>query len=123
MLASKLAQVGANSAMKMRKVGYFSEFLIFPPPVLFATLLAFRESAPSKIVVWTTVYFLGLASWTFIEYVLHRVLFHHAPFLSRIHEAHHHSPHDLRGTPVWASVPLGLVAVAIPSWAILGFDL
>jgi len=32
--------------MKMSKLGYFSEFLLFPPLVLVATLLAFRGSHP-----------------------------------------------------------------------------
>ena len=29
--------------MKMSKLGYFSEFLIFPPLIFFTTLLAFRS--------------------------------------------------------------------------------
>jgi hypothetical protein len=34
--------------MKMSKLGYFSEFLLFPPLVLLATLLAFRSSNPPQ---------------------------------------------------------------------------
>lgn len=109
--------------MKMSKLGYFFEFVLFPPFVLIATLLAFRSSIPPQPVIWTIVFGAGLAAWTLIEYWLHRVLFHHAPILSRIHERHHHSPQDLIGTPAWASMMIGLIAVAIPSWAALGFDL
>jgi sterol desaturase/sphingolipid hydroxylase (fatty acid hydroxylase superfamily) len=109
--------------MKMTKFGYFSEFLLFPPLVLAATLLAFRSSIPPQPVIWTIVYGAGLVGWTLIEYLLHRVLFHHAPILSQIHARHHRSPHDLIGTPAWASVLLGLIAVATPSWAALGLDL
>jgi sterol desaturase/sphingolipid hydroxylase (fatty acid hydroxylase superfamily) len=109
--------------MKMSKLGYFSEFLLFPPLVLAATLLAFRSSIPPQPVIWAIVYGTGLVGWTLIEYLLHRVLFHHAPILSRIHERHHHSPLDLIGTPAWASVLLGLIAVASPAWEVLGFDL
>ena len=109
--------------MKMSKLGYFSEFLLFPPLVLAATLLAFRSSIPPQPVIWAIVYGTGLVGWTLIEYLLHRVLFHHAPILSRIHERHHHSPLDLIGTPAWASVLLGLIAVASPAWEALGFDL
>ncbi len=109
--------------MKMSKLGYFSEFLLFPPLVLVAALLAFRSSIPPQPVIWVVVYGCGLVGWTLIEYVLHRVLFHHAPILSQIHEYHHHSPQDLIGTPAWASALIGLIAVAVPSWAVLGFDL
>ncbi len=110
-------------AMKMTKLGYFLEFFLFPPLVLFAMLAAFRSSTPPQPLIWTFVYCTGLATWTLIEYWLHRVLFHHAPILSEIHERHHYSPQDLIGTPAWASALIGLIAVATPSWAALGFDL
>jgi sterol desaturase/sphingolipid hydroxylase (fatty acid hydroxylase superfamily) len=109
--------------MKMSKLGYFSEFLLFPPLILVATLLAFRSLIPPQPAIWAVVYCGGLVGWTLIEYLLHRVLFHHAPILSQVHECHHHSPQDLIGTPAWASVLIGLIAVAGPSWAVLGFDL
>jgi len=109
--------------MKMSKLGYFSEFLLFPPLVLVATFLAFRSLTPPQPAIWAIVYSAGLVGWTLIEYLLHRVLFHHAPILSQIHERHHHSPMDLIGTPAWASALIGLVAVAIPSWAAFGFGL
>jgi hypothetical protein len=32
--------------MKMSKLGYFFEFLLFPPLVLVATLFAFRSAIP-----------------------------------------------------------------------------
>ena len=109
--------------MKMSKLGYFSEFLLFPPLFIIAMLLAFRSSIPPHPVLWATVYVAGLVGWTLIEYLLHRVLFHHAPFLARIHERHHHSPNELIGTPAWASVSVGLIAVAAPTWMLLGFNL
>jgi sterol desaturase/sphingolipid hydroxylase (fatty acid hydroxylase superfamily) len=109
--------------MKMSKFGYFSEFLLFPPLVLVTVLLAFRSLVPPQPVIWAIVYGVGLVGWTLIEYLLHRVLFHHAPILSQIHERHHRSPQDLIGTPAWASLLLGLIVVATPSWAALGFDL
>ena len=109
--------------MKMSKLGYFSEFLVFPPLVLVATLLAFRSSVPPQPAIWAVVYGAGLLGWTLIEYWLHRALFHHAPILWRIHDLHHHSPQELIGTPAWASLLLGVIVVASPSWAALGFDL
>lgn len=109
--------------MKMSKLGYFSEFLLFPPLVLFATYLAFRDPLPPRPAVWLAVYGAGLIGWTLLEYLLHRALFHHAPVLSHIHAAHHDSPQELIGTPAWASVLIGLITVASPAWAALGFGL
>lgn len=109
--------------MKMSKLGYFSEFLIFPPLIAVATLMAFRSAMPPQPAIWAIVYVAGAVGWTLLEYLLHRGLFHHAPILSAIHERHHQSPNDLIGTPVWASVLIGMIAVASPAWAALGFDL
>lgn len=109
--------------MKMSKLGYFAEFLIFPPLVVLATLLAFRSASPPQPAVWLLVYGAGLVGWTFVEYLLHRVFFHHAPILSAIHDRHHHAPTELIGTPAWASLLVGVIAVASPACAALGFDL
>ena len=68
--------------MKMSKLGYFSEFLLFPPLVLIATLLAYRSLMPPQPVICVIVYGGGLVGWSLIEYLLHRVLFHHAPIPS-----------------------------------------
>src|ERR1700693_5255887 len=99
--------------MNMSKFGYFSEFLLFHPLILVPTLLACRSSSPPQPVMWAVVYGGGLVGWTLIEYLLHRVLFHHAPILSQIHERHHHSPMDLIGTPAWASALIGLMVVGM----------
>ncbi|HEY1474047.1 MAG TPA: sterol desaturase family protein [Pseudolabrys sp.] len=90
---------------------------------MIAALLAFRSSMPPRPLTWAIVYGAGTIAWTLFEYLLHRVLFHHAPVLSQIHDRHHQSPHELIGTPAWASAMVGLVAVASPAWAALGFDL
>ncbi len=118
-----LARRPQGITMRMSKIGYFSEFVLFPPFVLVAIFLAFRSSMPPQPAIWAFVYCIGLVGWTLIEYLLHRALFHHAPIIARIHERHHHSPQDLIGTPAWASMLTALFAVAIPSISMLGFDL
>lgn len=108
--------------MKMSRLGYFSEFLLFPPLLVIATLFAWRSSAPLHPMIMAALYVAGLVAWTLVEYWLHRTVFHHAPILSRIHERHHHSPQDLIGTPGWISASIGLILVAGPLCAALGFD-
>ena len=109
--------------MKMTKLGYFSEFFLFPPLVVVAVVVAFRSSIPIQPAIWAAVYGAGIAGWTLIEYLLHRVFFHHAPVLSQIHWRRHNSPRELIGTPAWASMLVCVIAVAGPSWEALGFDL
>ena len=89
--------------MKMTKLGYLFEFLLFPPLVLFAALLGFHYSAAPRPGIWLLVYLGGLAGWTFFEYFLHRVFFHHAPYLADIHGRHHDAPLEFIGTPAWLS--------------------
>jgi len=108
--------------MKMSKIGYFSEFLLFPPLVVVAMIQVFRGPVPPSPILLALVFAAGLVGWTLIEYLLHRALFHHAPIIAPIHERHHHSPQDFIGTPAWASVLIALIAAAIPSIALLGFD-
>jgi sterol desaturase/sphingolipid hydroxylase (fatty acid hydroxylase superfamily) len=106
--------------MKMSKFGYFSEFLLFPPLIFIAILFAFHRSSPLRPIEWLFVFAFGIIAWTLVEYLLHRLLFHHAPILSIIHERHHAAPQELIGTPAWASALVGLFVVACPAWAIVG---
>jgi hypothetical protein len=55
----------------MSKLGYFAEFLLFPPLVLASTALAFHSASPLHPATWALVYGIGLAGWTLIEYFLH----------------------------------------------------
>lgn len=110
--------------MHLSRLGYFAEFLLFPPLVIFATALALHNHAnPSRFATWLCAYGSGVGAWTLIEYLMHRIVFHHAPVLSRMHELHHDSPRELIGSPVWASTLSGLIGVAMPSWAVFGFYL
>lgn len=109
--------------MRMSKLAYFAEFLVFPPLILLFSAIAFDRAIPPRPASWVLVYVAGLIAWTLIEYLLHRFVFHHAPVLARLHELHHENPQELIGTPAWVSVSLGVVAVAGPCWAMLGFDL
>jgi sterol desaturase/sphingolipid hydroxylase (fatty acid hydroxylase superfamily) len=109
--------------MPLHKIGYFSEFLIFPPLVTGLAVVAFYDAEPLNIVTWLLSATFGVVLWTLLEYLLHRFAFHHAPFISEIHEQHHDRPTDLIGTPGWMSVALALIAVLLPLWALLGFFL
>jgi len=109
--------------VKMSKLGYFSEFFLFPLLVGIAASCAYREKAVPDPVILTLTFLIAVFGWTFVEYLLHRVLFHHAPILSLVHEKHHDTPRELIGTPSWASGLIAMVAVAAPLIATFGLDL
>ena len=58
--------------MKMTKLGYFSEFLLFPTLIVIATLFAFRSSNPSQPVIWATIYGIGLAGCIVCSFIMRR---------------------------------------------------
>jgi sterol desaturase/sphingolipid hydroxylase (fatty acid hydroxylase superfamily) len=103
------------TVMRLSRVGYYSEFIIYP--VLAVGLLAtaawrYPERAP--LLVATLVG--GLALWTLVEYVLHRFVLHHVPYIKEMHDAHHDDQEALIGTPVWLSLLIFLVFVFAPLW-------
>ena len=118
-----LGSLSVGAAAKMLGVGYFAEFLIFPPLIIIATAIAFLGPNPPYPLTWAAVFAAGLALWTLIEYLLHRFVLHHAPLVSALHERHHTNPHDPVGTPVWASALSALFFFVLPSWGLLGFEL
>ena len=109
--------------VKLTKLGYFAEFFLYPPLILICSALAFHGAAAPSPVTWALVFAIGLLGWTLVEYLLHRIVFHHAPLIAELHERHHHDPRELIGTPPWVSISAGLIGFAIPFWAALGFNL
>jgi sterol desaturase/sphingolipid hydroxylase (fatty acid hydroxylase superfamily) len=108
--------------MRMSKLGYFAEFLVFPVFFVVLTALAFTGSHP-RIPVWLAAVLLGVLFWIPIEYLLHRFVFHHMPIIAVMHDRHHRDPTALIGTPAWMSLFTGVVAALLPLWIVVGFGL
>lgn len=62
----------------------------------------------------------GLASWSVIEYALHRFVLHGLPPFSRWHAEHHRRPAALIGAPTSASTLLIATLVFLPALALWG---
>lgn len=108
--------------MQMHKLGYFAEFVVFPPLVIVLAILAFDDAAPLHATTWLLSFAFGVLLWTLLEYLLHRFVFHHAPIISEIHERHHHDPMALIGAPAWTSFVLALIGVLFPLWLLVGLS-
>jgi len=101
--------------MRLSKAGYYADFFIYPPFVL---VLLGGVAAQAGLLGWT--YFsvaclIGVASWTLLEYVIHRQLLHRNRFFVDMHDMHHDSPTDLVGTPTWMSLSIACL-VLLPLW-------
>ncbi len=114
---------GGRACMYLSKRGYYADLVLYPivvPAVMFA---GFRS--PHSQFMW--VFFLsclsGLTGWTFIEYAIHRFVYHSIPIAEQLHAAHHASPAAFVGTPSWLSFVVFASAGFIPMWAIGGLEI
>lgn len=103
------------TVMRLSRVGYYAEFVVYP--VLCGGLLVTALwRAPDQAGLLAATFVGGAALWTLVEYVMHRVVFHHAPIIKEMHDAHHDDQTALIGTPVWLSLLIFLLLVFAPLW-------
>lgn len=96
--------------MRLNRVGYYCEFILCPIAVAILAALSFRGTTSWP--VWALTAAGGIAVWTLVEYLMHRFVFHHLPYVRGMH-ARHHEEHDaLVGTPAWLSLPAIAAAAA-----------
>jgi sterol desaturase/sphingolipid hydroxylase (fatty acid hydroxylase superfamily) len=100
--------------MQLSRAGFFADFYVYPCAAAAVGTLAIA-STPRHWPALGLACLAGLATWTLVEYVMHRWAFHHAPWIRKHHEAHHLHPKALLGTPTWLSFVIFLAFVMIPS--------
>src|SRR5579872_1534461 len=108
--------------MRERALAYYIDFYIYP-----AVLAAFPAyaalNARGTALSWLSAAAIGAALWTFIEYFIHRILFHNVAFFRDLHDAHHKNPKALIDSPIWSSLTAVFVVVLAPSVWLLGAHL
>jgi sterol desaturase/sphingolipid hydroxylase (fatty acid hydroxylase superfamily) len=102
--------MGTVTSMQLTRAGYLADFYVYPGVALTLAAVALVP-APRPWLALGCAVAGGLATWTLLEYVLHRWVFHHAPWIRERHEAHHRDPKAFVGTPTWLS--LGVIAVLV----------
>ena len=105
--------------MRFARLNYFFDFALCPPLIAYFAHLAWRARVGDVLFGAALWCLAGLALWTFIEYWVHRTLFHHAPILREMHGAHHRQPELLAGSPP-AILPLALIALAFALFGAFG---
>jgi sterol desaturase/sphingolipid hydroxylase (fatty acid hydroxylase superfamily) len=100
--------------MPINKFLYFGDFLAIPLAVI---VLAYFASTAGGL--WTAPDFgvsllTGLATWTLVEYAVHRFVYHHAPLFSALHDSHHQAPNAFIGVPSFVSSGFIIVVCYFP---------
>src|SRR5690349_6785573 len=89
--------------MRLSKVGYYSDFVVYP--VILGALggAVMRTPTIERTTTWLAALLGATATWTLVEYALHRFLFHGVAWISNMHDAHHSDQKALIGSPTWLS--------------------
>ena len=109
--------------MRLSKTGYYADFVCFPLLLLAMVMVTVASTTSWLWIDWSLAFFIGVASWTLLEYVLHRVVFHHAWPFRPMHALHHASPTAMIGTPIWITIPIMGIGIFLPLWREIGFNL
>jgi sterol desaturase/sphingolipid hydroxylase (fatty acid hydroxylase superfamily) len=97
------------------KLGYYADFILYAAVLLAMVALGIAGSRANQL-TWLEAAFVGAASWTLLEYVLHRVAFHRLPIIADFHDAHHASPRAYLHTPTWITLLLLAFVFFVPLW-------
>ncbi|MDB5139488.1 MAG: fatty acid hydroxylase [Mucilaginibacter sp.] len=101
----------------LSKVHFTVPLFIFVPVIIFCAYKALFQM-PIGIVTFIELFFLGLFVWTFVEYIMHRFVFHYMPpdkpWAMRLHfifhGVHHDYPSDAKRLVLPPSVSIPLAA-------------
>ena len=109
--------------MRLSKGGYFADFVVYPPVAAMLIAAAVRPGSPLSWRESILVCVAGVAVWTLLEYIIHRVVLHEVRYFATMHEMHHDDPGDFVGTPTWLSLGMICSGALLPLWWEIGFDL
>ena len=106
--------------MKLGKALYFGDFVAIPLAIVGLAAWAMPGRGLLGPPEWLASFAAGLFAWTFVEYIVHRWVFHAVPYFEKLHDAHHEEPLALIGTPSFASSGLILAGFFLAPLAFTG---
>ena len=92
--------------MVLNKFLYFGDFVAGPILIAVLALLAVHYGGSTALGIWSAALIVGLLSWTFFEYIIHRWVYHRAPVIKNYHDAHHDAPLEMIGAPSFVSLAI-----------------
>lgn len=106
--------------MKLSKALYFGDFVAIPVAIVALAAAAISERGVEAAGLWLLAFGAGLFVWTFVEYVVHRWVYHGVAFFEKFHDAHHQDPKALIGVPSFVSSGLMLAVFFVPPLLTVG---
>lgn len=93
---------------------YFGDFVAGPIVIVLLALITAHGGGTGLLAAWLAATTAGLVSWTFLEYVIHRWIYHRVPGIKRYHDAHHDAPLEMIGAPSFVSLFIILALCYLP---------
>jgi sterol desaturase/sphingolipid hydroxylase (fatty acid hydroxylase superfamily) len=109
--------------VQLSKAGYYADFVVYPVLLLPLGAVVVWGSTWQQQIVWAIACLIGIAGWTLLEYVMHRVVLHHVPPFRGMHDLHHATPIAMVGTPTWFSAAFIGGGVLLPLWWQAGLNI
>ena len=85
--------------MRLSNISYYADIFISAALIFLLAGLALMLPSWLKRGEWIFYAGAGAATWTFVEYLVHRWLYHHVPYFSDLHDMHHAEPDTFIGAP------------------------
>ena len=94
------------------KSAYRAYFALYFSAVVAAVTIQLLTNLPEQRLILAGFALTGLAGWTAIEYMMHRIVLHHFVFIKRWHSTHHQHPDRLiHGTTALSAAFITLLAL------------
>jgi len=106
--------------MRLSKVGYYSDFVVYPAVLGALGGAVLWTPTIERTTSWLAALLGAVATWTLVEYALHRFVFHGVAWISNMHDAHHSDQKALIGSPTWLSCMM-IASLGFLPWVLL-FD-
>jgi sterol desaturase/sphingolipid hydroxylase (fatty acid hydroxylase superfamily) len=87
-------RVNRSASMPINKFLYFGDFVAIPVAVAVLTYFALTSGGLWAVPDFAVSLLIGLATWTLVEYAIHRFIYHRAPLFSALHDSHHQAPNE-----------------------------
>jgi sterol desaturase/sphingolipid hydroxylase (fatty acid hydroxylase superfamily) len=109
--------------MRLSKTAYYADFSVYAFIVMGSLIWGITQLNPAKQLEALIAMIVGVATWTLVEYVMHRFIFHGRSPIAPLHARHHAEPRAYIGTPTWLSAAIISCFIFIPVWLILSLPI
>lgn len=102
------------------KFAYFADFAFYLVAVVVSPGVLFRLAPPPIRAALVLAVLAGLATWSLVEYAMHRLVFHGIEPFQRMHGEHHRRPQALIATPTALSLAMIAGLFWLPATVLAG---